>query len=270
MTTKKVNTSIEFVAAWSQLAQTREPQESTEVALEARLDSVSIMVNDFSNATGPTPFETHSVDIIKAFADTLRENDIDVSLTSWIMPHEEFIREAADQLLVLVEETQASQLVWDAEGSWVNAEDHMGFAAAAALIGELFADVSDKLGLTGQGRAPIELRELAEICPWWYPQAYATEGGQHDPNNIVNFSVSQWRNNYGNSGQFIMGLAAYNQPSPPEPFMQPCIDQVESHAITQVCYWDVGAIGRRDDVRAFIADLGPPLRDLPDRAFPNA
>lgn len=250
---------ITSVGAWAQYAQTTDPEASVEIALQANVTTVSIMVNDYSKDRDDRPFETRDVATIQRFADLLHQAGIEVTLTSWIMPYADFITEAANQLIPLCASTRAVELIWDAEEPWTQANDPMDYDAAAQLMADQFAPLGPAgttLAVSGIAWVSSTLAGLAAACPRWYPQCYATTNeGSGGPTTVVNNGINQWRSKFGDSGEFTIGLAAYAQPTPPSEYMQPCLDQVYAAAIPRVCYWDLGAIGARADVSQFVSTV---------------
>ena len=248
---------ITRVAAWAMKGRMLDPEGSVSTMLGARINSVSVMLNDYAGARTEEPFRTHNKEDIVRFTDACHAAGIGVTLTSWIMPYEQFITDAADQLIPLCEATGATELIWDAEEPWVRAEDRMDFDEAAALMKHEFTDLSASLALSGIASAnTAALNGLAQACPIWYPQCYATtKPGSADPNNVVNYGIERWRQKFGDFGEFVIGLASYSQPTPPSDYMQPCIDQVLDHSIKEVCYWDLGPIKSRQDVSDFVATV---------------
>jgi hypothetical protein len=114
-----------------------------------------------------------------------------------------------------------------------------------------------KLGLTGIASANVlALGPLARACDVWYPQCYATtKRGSADPHRVVRYGLQHWRNKFGWRAEEVVGLAAYSQPSKPESYMDPCIEQALGCGVASVYYWSLGAIAKRADVIALLANL---------------
>ena len=245
---------ITTVGSWVTRSALQDPPGFVAAMKRARVGWVSIMCNDFSGDRGPSEFWTHDPAKIVALADACHDAGIEVTLTSWAMPHRSFIEAATGQLLPLIAACRATLLVWDAEEPWVRATNAMRKDDAAALIGELFDGVP--MGMTGIVYASEpDLRGLATVCPTWLPQAYAIEGGELQPNKAVDRALEQWRAKFGEPDRWIMGLAAWNQPPDPEIYMQPCIDAAFAAGLDSVAYWSHKSIETNVAVAEFIAGI---------------
>lgn len=232
-----------------------DPAETVAGLNAARVCVANLVINDFSKARGPTPFNTFAPDRIVAMANACRDAGIRVWLTSWAMPHDVFMLDALEQLPGLLERAGAELLVWDAEEPWtdalgVTAFDYEHAAGLASML-------SVPLGITGIGSAPPSLRPLSKVCRVFMPQAYATDDSQATPGGVVEYSVREWRERYGEPGRWCIGLAAYDQPVPAWSSMAPPIIDVQASGITSVCYWTSRAMERRD-VCEFVAGVSAP------------
>jgi len=209
----------------------------------------SIMVNDFAGERRRTQFDTFDRDRIVALADELRAAGIDVTLTTWVMPHAGFIAGLGDTMRELSYGTGATRIILDAEEPWMQAVAPLGYADAAGRIRDALAGID--LGLTAIVYCDVEkTAPLAKICGTWMPQAYVTLAGG-SPTALVRTAYTRWTTKFGSpSDGFVMGLAAYNQPRPASELMQPCLYACADVGIDAVCYWAHGSILDRDDVAA--------------------
>jgi hypothetical protein len=248
------------VHAWVTSSCFSDPAKTVGHLRAAGVTVANLMLNDFSKARGPTAFTTFSVDKINAMAKAWRDAGGEVHLTSWAMPHETFMAGALEVLPGLMASTGATMLWWDAEEPWVHATGVFDYAEAAEYAARCFP----RLALSGIGSAPVELCELAKVCRVFSPQAYATSDSQSTPGGVVPYSVGCWRERYGVPAEgYIVGLAAYDQGTPPASTMQPPIDDVLAAGISEVCYWTINSIADRSDVTAFVAGLTSPVAPAP-------
>jgi hypothetical protein len=256
------------VHAWVTSSCFSDPAKTVGHLRAAGVTLANLMLNDFSKARGPTAFTTFSVDKINAMAKACRDAGIEVHLTSWAMPHECFMVGALEVLPGLMQSTGATMLWWDAEEPWVHATGPFDYAEAAEYATRCFP----RLALSGIGSAPVELCELAKVCRVYSPQGYADDDGNGaTPGGVVPYSLGEWRERYGlPTDGYVVGLAAYDQGTPPASTMQPPIDDVRTDGDHDVAYWTINAIADRSDVLAFVAGLTSPAAPPPSRGiFPT-
>jgi hypothetical protein len=245
------------VHAWVPSSCYSDPAKTVGHLRAAGVTVANLMLNDFSKARGPTAFTTFSVDKINAMAKACRDAGIEVHLTSWAMPHEAFMTGALEVLPGLMTSTGATMLWWDAEEPWVHATGTFDYAEAAATADCIWP----VLALSGIGSAPVELCELAKVCRVYSPQGYADDDGNGaTPGGVVPYSLGEWRERYGlPTDGYVVGLAGYDQGTPPASTMQPPIDDVLAAGIDEVAYWTINSIADRSDVTAFVAGLTSPV-----------
>lgn len=244
------------IGTWLTRVALSDPIDTAKALADAGISHGSIMLNDYGGARAPRPFTTHDTDKIVALAEALRDQKIGVSLTTWVMPHREFI----DGLLAIVPDLAdrcgASMLVLDAEEPWTKAIDPMDRGEAAYLLSTL---VQTKcLSGIANVNAPM-LEPLAEICSVWSPQAYATRNPKSLPaDRAVDHALTKWRSAFGEPARWMIGLACYDQPVPASTLMQPCLDRAASAGIVDVCYWSHRRILERPDVAAVLSGASEP------------
>jgi hypothetical protein len=245
------------VHAWVPSSCYSDPAKTVGHLRAAGVTAANLMCNDFSKARGPTAFTIFSVDKINAMAKAWRDAGGEVHLTSWAMPHESFMSGALEVLPGLMASTGATMLWWDAEEPWVHATGAFDYAEAAEYAARCFP----RLALSGIGSAPVELCELAKVCRVYSPQAYADDDGDGaTPGGVVPYSVNCWSARYGEPEEaWVIGLAGYDQGTPPASTMQPPIDDVLAAGISEVCYWTINSIADRSDVTAFVTGLTSPV-----------
>jgi hypothetical protein len=240
------------VAAWLPSSSFNDPAATVAGLLAARVATANLMINDFSGERSECAFKTFSLDKIRAMSAACRDAGINVQLTTWVMPHDQFVDGMLEQLPGLLAETGATLLWLDAEEPWTQATGCFDYAAAAERISEALP----RLALSGIGSAFEELAELAKVCDIFSPQAYATSDSQSTPGGVVSYSLDCWRSRFGEPLEgWVIGLAAYDQGSPASSTMQPPIDDVVKAGIDAVCYWTSNSIDGDSSVRAFVAGL---------------
>ena len=237
------------IGTWATRSALDSPEDTAAALAASGVNMVSIMLNDFSGARSEQEFRTHSPEKVAAFADELHLLGIEVTLTTWVMPHGLFMLGMGEQLPALMELCGATMLVLDAEEPWVQATGALPHDDAAKIIaGELDGL---RLALSGISYAnTAALAGLSKVCPVWSPQAYATTNeGSMDPTKAVSGSLERWRSRFGEPDAWMMGLAAYAQPEPASLYMDPCLEQTQAAGIESVCYWSHARIIERPDVR---------------------
>lgn len=156
-----------IVGAWC----TRPNRADVDFAAGLGLRRLDVMVNDFSKERKPTRFrfDKLSKDVVEYAAN----RGIAVHLTSWIMPHVDFAREAGDELQHLCGITGAQGIVLDAEEPWTLALASQREAAADAFFE---ATMGCRVGVSGIGFADrMKLGPLMARADYGVPQAYVTQ-----------------------------------------------------------------------------------------------
>jgi hypothetical protein len=181
-----------------------------------------------------------------------------VHLTSWIMPHEAYIRGAAAQLVPLVRESGARALELDAEAPWTEANAPMDYIDAAELVRTLFG--STRFGVTGIGYTPVDkFGPLAEVADFVIPQIYCTATSKLDPDTDIELIAKRYRDLFGQKTT-IVGLAAYGQLGIPGHSIESALRTAFKHTsalgyIRQVCYWSLSWIRSSPTVAATLKSL---------------
>lgn len=255
------------VTAWATRSALSNPVQFADDAVSLGLDGVNIMLNDFSGAREPTQFKTHSRSQLEALSAELHDVGLDVTLTTWVMPHDLFIRGMVEQLPTLIESMGAVRLDLDAEEPWTQSRDSMPFGAAADQIA--LGMTGYAMGLSGIPYANTEaLMPLAEICPVWLPQCYARPvENSMDPDHAVTKGVELWRSKFGNQGRIIAGLAGWDMGSDPLRFMTPVVHQALDVGLHEVCYWTAQQLMTEATPAEFVRGVARP-RALDIEALP--
>ncbi len=222
----------------------------------AGVSNANLMLNDFATARGPTPFKTYSTNRIVEFSKRCRDAGMTVDLTTWVMPHKPFIAGMTGTVAYLLDECDARRLWLDAEEPWTQALDPIDRTEAAAMIADAIP-AEHPLALSAIGYAKAELiKPLAKRCEIWSPQAYATTKNKADPAKLISDSLAHWRSAFGKPrGGWVMGLAAYKQPDPPDPAMAKAIEGVLAADIHEVCLWASTSLGYGGRVAKFVRSV---------------
>ena len=163
-----------------------------------------LMVNDHSADRGPTPFRLD--DRAREYAARIVDAGIELHITSWIMPHVEFLTAGCAELVQLAIDSGAHSIEWDAEEPWTRAVGGMRHADAAALM-QLYGS---REGVTGIGYADRDaLQPLTLRAAYVTPQAYVTRTSGLRLDGIPRI-LARWEAMSG-SATVIPALAAYRQ-----------------------------------------------------------
>ncbi len=222
----------------------------------AGVSSANLMLNDFATARGPVPFKTYSVNRIVEFAKRCRDAGMTVDLTTWVMPHQQFITGMGTQLPEMLDACDARRLWLDAEEPWTQAKDPLDRAEAANLIADAMpAEYPLVLSAIGYARAET-IGPLAKRCEIWSPQAYATTSNNAEPAKLINSSLAHWKTAFGKPRQgWVMGLAAYKQPDPPASAMAKAIEATLAADIDEICLWASTSLGYGGKVAKFVRSV---------------
>src|SRR5690606_2222650 len=184
-----------------------------EVAKQMGLSRLDVVINDYSVNRDETPFRIKSMSNVVRFAQLARQSCIDVHFMSWLMPHESFIKDAVPAVSLLMRDTEASSVIWDAEEAWTQARGGLPYGKAADLLGQLWP--SDlRSGVTGIRYAnKSKLAPLVEVTNYAVAQCYATGRNGYDPSTIAAKGLENWQQRFGDvqSFDFVPGLASSGQ-----------------------------------------------------------
>lgn len=258
---------ITTVGAWAGSSTLDAPEVYVAFAKGLGIDRIDLMVNDFSSTRTCKRFGLYDEAQIRKVAKECDEAGIELHFTSWILPCSDFIDEAADTLLPLMDELCVRSLVWDVEEPWTqNAEG--SHADAAACVRERFP--GRRMGITGIVYVNVSaVRPLANVVTDFIPQAYATTSNGHDPAWLVDEALEEWNEGFGRTPQ-LMGLEAYDQGSPPSTKMQSAIDAVDARGISTICYWSLYHIKQSSSVADFIKAIPRCRTTPPNEPLPTA
>jgi hypothetical protein len=252
-------TGIESVGAWCGSSSLANPVRDVAFAVEHGLDRLDVIVNDHSKWREPSRFTIRTPDRIHRLCDAAKEAGVEVHLTSWIMPHADYIDRAADVLIPLCERVGAASLQWDAEEPWTRARRRLTYSKAAARIREAFADLRCPMGANGIGYTPrAKFGPLAEICDYLVPQAYATSTSGIKPEVAPGRFHRRWTEKFARP--IVMGLAAYRQTGiaghTPSSAIEAAVEATSALLdVHTILYWSLAAIRRSPNVARAIAGI---------------
>jgi len=253
---------ITTVGAWCGTTSLRNPERDVAFARAHGINRLDIIVNDHSRSRSKRKFSVRSQTKIVRLAKIARDAGIEVHLMSWVMPHKEYIEQAAAVLLPLLAATEATSIQWDVEEPWTRAKGAMDYTEAAKLIEKQFASRSCRMGANGIGYTPQDkFAPIANICDYIVPQAYSTTRNGADPSTLVHKQVTRWKKNFGNVDMAI-GLAAYRQ-SPKNALgdlsaktrIRLAVQAAEREGADTVIYWSLRWIRKNKEVAAEISKV---------------
>ncbi len=178
-----------------------------QVALAKRLgiSRLHLMVNDHSTDRKPTAFRMDTK--AREYARMITDAGIELHVTSWLMPHVEFLTRACSEMVQLSLDTGASSIEWDAEEPWTRAVGGLPHDKAAEMM-QLYGS---REGVSGIGYADRDkLGPLIARADYVTPQAYTTRTSDLQPAGIPAV-VRRWEGMAGKA-TVIPALAAYGQP----------------------------------------------------------
>jgi len=252
-------TRIQTVGAWAGSASLSHPARDVAAMVSAGINRADIIVNDHSAWRKKQKFSIRTRERLIRLAGECHASGIDVHLMSWIMPHREYLEDAAKFLIPLMDDTGANSLIWDAEEPFTQARNPMNYSEVASLVASLFAGRKFEMGVTGIRYAPRrKLGPLIAVCDYAVPQCYSTSTSKADPSTVVSRGVRQWRDKFGEEIRIVPALAAYRQTGirghSAGSAMRAAIDDAQQHSST-VIYWGINSIRRSPDVTRAIAGI---------------
>ena len=179
-----------------------------QIALARRLGigRLHLMVNDHSADRKPTAFRIDTK--AREYARMITDAGIELHITSWLMPHVEFLTRACAELVQLSLDTGACSIEWDAEEPWTKAVGGLPHDQAAAMM-QLYGS---REGVTGIGYADRDaLLPLTRRACYVTPQAYVTRTSGLQISGVRRV-IDRWEAMAG-TAEVIPALAAYRQPA---------------------------------------------------------
>lgn len=219
---------ITSVAAWTAAATLRNPEANVKAAAAMRLDRLDVMVADHSACRDPMRFSARpsrgrraaAIDDLLRVGEACARHGVGLGLTTWVMPHENYLDGMAGYLFDAVEALDSvcpvTRIILDAEEPWTQARERMSFTAAGARLGRLLGPLQVEpyavsIGLTGIGYArESALDPLAAWCDFAVPQVYATTRNKLDPRTSPRKFATRWTEMFERK-EIAIGLPAYRQ-----------------------------------------------------------
>lgn len=250
---------ISHVGAWCGMSSLRNPSRDVAFAKSIGLNRLDVIVNEHSSDRNPRGFDTYDRQKIVEFCHRAQGEGIQTHLMSWIMPYEDYIQEASEQLTSLCSVAGTSSLQWDAEEPWTLAKRRIPYREAAQMIKEKFADLTCRMGVNGIGYTPVgRFGPLAEICDYVVPQCYSTSTSGQKPEDVVPKFVRRYKELFGDKVRTI-GLAAYRQKIPNYTVDQAMRAPIHAaHAlegVNAIVYWSLTSIRRNRRVANVIKSI---------------
>ncbi len=248
------STPIHTVGAWAGSATFKNPAKYIDFARSHRINRIDLMINDFAKSRSCDDFRMRDKAAIIEIASACAEAGVELHLTSWLLPCQRFIDQAADALRPLFDESpNIHSIVWDAEEPWTRNKGGQTARVAAEQVADRFAGVP--MGVTGITFVnEAKLRPLAEKSRDLIPQAYATIKNNQDPSRLVRLANNLWESRVGKRPN-IMGLAAYRQPDDPAPAMAASIKAAKELGIDTVCYWSLHHLTKNPQCAEYVASV---------------
>lgn len=253
---------IQSVGAWVGQASFGDPARDVRFCRENNIDRLQIICNDHSKWRSARDFNTYDYDRIVRLAKEAKDAGIDVELMTWMMPHADYIDQAANTLLKLLDDTGGIGIEIDAEEPWTQAKGAMPYADAAARINERFRPGMGEreLGVNFIGYTPVsKVGPLAAIADYGLVQAYATSSNTLKPETVVPKLYRRTRDKL-NPQRIDVGLAAYRQSGIPGHTVRSAMTASLAGAqaiegVTRVTYWSLRWIRKSHSVAQFIRGI---------------
>jgi hypothetical protein len=267
-------TSITTVAAWAGRPSIIHPDHSVAFCLEHGINRLVIICDDHSIQRSPTTYQLRpeGADAIVRLARLCHDAGIAVSLMWWTMPHEVYLRSAADILLPLAHLCRADRIEADAEEPHTKARKRMPYDEAADLFADLFRpEIATgaaqaprvELGVNGIGYTPVKaFGPLSSVCEYTTCQGYMTST-QPIKGAPARFA-KRWRQVFPDIKDLKMGLAAYRQSGiktkdgtrfSPTTAMRHSLESALEAGVSEVCYWWLQSIMRNAEVARVVKGI---------------
>lgn len=218
---------LDTVGAWTGSATLRDPESNVRAAAQMGIHELHVMVADHSALREPTNFfatprkgrQVAKIATLEKVARSCADYGVRLCLTTWVMPHPEYIDGLGAYLNAVVRALEpispVREIVLDAEEPWTQATrrdlTYAGSAARLARQTEALRDFGVRFGLTGIGYArESRLDPLASWCDVAIPQVYATTNNKLDPRTSPMKFARHWTTMFERY-ELVIGLPAYRQ-----------------------------------------------------------
>jgi hypothetical protein len=242
-------------AGWASMASDAAIRRDVALAKKVGLQRLDIIINDHSKARQARDYDTYSMSRIKALLKTAVDAGLDAHVTSWVMPHDPYIRRMGLELRELHEAVPYTSLVLDAEEPWTQAIKPMSYTSASDLVAEVLGP-DLKWGVTGIGYAsPTKLGPLVKRSSFMLPQCYATNTTSLRPAEVAPKLCARWRETFGDR-ELVVGLASYNQRGIAghtiDSAIRASFQGAQSQRPSAITWWSLGAIRTSSEVQQAI------------------
>ncbi len=227
------------------------------LAKKVGLTRLDVIINDHSKWKKPRDYDTYSRTKIVALLKAANDAGLETHVTSWVMPHEAYLRRMGLELHEIAESAPVAAFVLDAEEPWTQAILPMPWTKAADLVAEVMGDL--RWGVTGIGYTPAtKLGPLVKRGEFMVPQCYATRDTALRPSQVAPALCKRWRGLFGER-ELVVGLASYNQSGIAGHTVESAIRAAFQGAQTQhpaaVTWWSLSAIRISSDVQKAIKSV---------------
>jgi hypothetical protein len=258
---------LEVVGMWAGSSTLRNPVEHVAFAKKHNVNRLDIIVNDHSAQRDPMDFTIRNRATIIRLAEECHKAGIQVAIMSWVMPHEDYIRQMGPILIELAKDVNAVEICLDAEEPWTLARKRMKFAAAGKLVGEVFKDRPCPLSITGIPYvATNRLKPLIDVADIAWVQSYSTSSSKRAPGTTQPRDLKLWAKKFGKKRpadspplQVKAALACYRQKGikghSPRSAILACADAVADSGQREVVFWWLVAMRHSSRVAKVISIL---------------
>lgn len=251
------------VGMWTGRASLANPMRDVQLCLDNNIGRLDVIVNDHSGSRKERDFGLFKGSRIRELVTLAQANNIDVHFMSWVMPHQKYIQQAAEELVPLCNDLGISSLQWDAEEPWTQAKNPMDYEKAAKLIADEFEGLKCPMGVNGIGYTPAKkFGPLHEMCEYVVPQCYSTSTSGMKPMTVVPKCVRRWDKVFGKK-KMAIGLAAYKQDGMKEHTLESAMQAAFAGAeaiegVDTVIYWSLSSVRLNSRVAKMIRRFGAP------------
>lgn len=180
-----------------------------ELAASIGLQRIDLVCNDHAADRDPTALRLFAG--VSEDAKAATALGLDVHLTSWVMPHEQFLDDGLTRLRALADECGASSIMLDAEEPWTQAHKPMAYDEASDVVAEHLEGI--EWGVTAIGYAEMsEVGPLLARACYGCPQAYVVAPRDASSKQLGLDGIPRVLGHWSALGKpLVVGLAAYRQ-----------------------------------------------------------
>lgn len=244
-------------AGWSSMASDTTVRRDVALAVKLGLRRLDVIINDHSKWRSPKDYDTYPMTRIRALLKAAIAAGLETNVTTWVMPHEAYIRRMGLEIRELHDQVPFTSLVLDAEEPWTQATKPMPYVAASQLVAESLGDL--RWGVTGIGYASAtKLGPLVKRGAFMLPQCYATRDTTLRPAEVAPKLCQRWRDTFGER-ELVVGLACYNQTGisghTVDSAIRAAFQGAQAQTPAAISWWSLGAMRTSSDVQAAIKNV---------------